>query len=978
MCGFYSYDNGNGYCDCDGAMIRGRGVGFVVVGLLMAAPAAAITTTFRIGVCCTDDAGSSGCDATVCDADVDCSGGKVCAGSDLSFVQAVGIDLSPSTWNPVFDSCQNGQTTYTVQKSEIAGVGEVDCGLLIWDTGALSNTLPVVAANLLINAITGTNDDNRNLTADWLDWGVCSVNDWSLTCGTNGFDIDINSLSLGDNIIPLSGLGNISVTGTSSLRLCISGGAPSTNGVNSITFPAFLNTTLAGPALEVEQEDVTPTSTATPVSTSTSTNTVTSTATATHTGTPAVTSTSTNTATVTATPANTSTVTRTGTITTTPTITPTSPPSGDNSGMRGLLASGPGCCCSMGRRGGDGDENLFAQGCYEGTGNDNRKIVTGITDPGFLFVAEKNANPGASDVAAFRIPQSVGDDSCLMINDGDTCRANMIQDQNIAGYFEIGTSSLVNANSDDYCWYQWSIGPNHQTFSYTGDGSGNRTIDVGIQDASFALVKSTANSSGPTYAKSALMTADQSFAWDDHLISEAGPTTRVRNLTSAGVEVGSAFNVTSVVYWGAAWKEGPDYGDNLTWIGNGSSGTGGTCATTADVQTVTTSCSPVRNVMTSQCTLDGCEGEACSTQSPGLAVIRGQNIGTDVVGPGNITGDNFYAQSATRDRDGYLSTAIGEAATFQARGEPNGLNSANDLGATYYGFTTCAPGPTIGTVAPPDWSVGMDVVYHLEEATNATRTNNDCVDGFTGGTFECGFSPTCACNLDGTNTVDQDTTNKVIGSAAASFDGATATDLLTCPFADCGTVLNISGTATWGCFARTTTDITVAAMVFAGTAGSGNASYQLLRSLTTDACNCRVIEADGGDIQQVGTTNDLQINEFGSCICTFDDTANQLVTYSNSVASAAATATDMKSVAAGEFSLGGVGGGTIWNGQLDECFVVDRELSAVDICRIASCGVTGGACSCWAADSTVYIDEGFNDTLGNNCALPVCDKVAPD
>lgn len=636
-----------------------------------------------------------------------------------------------------------------------------------------------------------------------------------------------------------------------------------------------------------------------------------------------------------------------------------------------------GCCSELFRPAAPGDENLFAQGCYEGNGNDNRRIVTGITNPGLLLVAEKNEDPFASGFMVMRIPEAVGDDSCFLNNNADTCATNMIQEQNILGYFTVGTDGNVNANSDDYCWYQWALGPNHATFTYTGDGSGNRTIDIGMANPDFVMVKSTANSSGLTYAKSDLMPTDVSYPWDDHLFSEPPSTTRIRNVSSAGIEIGSSFNVTNEVYWGAAWKTGSDYGETFTWVGNGTSG-GGQCATTADVQTVNVACS-ARNIIASQCTLDSCEGEACAFQSPGLAVIRGTNIGTYAVGPGNITGDNYYAQSATRDRNGFISLPQ-SGTSFDVRGEATGSGSANDDGATYYGWVTCAPGPVIGTVTPVDWSPGFVAVWHMEDGIGTVNawTNHGCTSalGGTGGTFACGF-PDCDCNLTASGTVVQDTVEKRIGNASGLFavgDG----DYLSCDMTTACDEFDLGqggNSLSWGAFVRATEDVNF--QVYLAKTGSAVGQYLIGRNPGIDTIFCGARNSGGTQIfdDSAGT---MTINDWHFAACEFDNPGDTLQAYLDGLfsGSPAAVLTDLQG-GDDNLTIGGNDEVALSTANIDEAFVYAGLLTATDLCRICSCGVTGGACSCWSADTTVYLDEGFNDTMCGDCTLPSCDKIAP-
>lgn len=623
---------------------------------------------------------------------------------------------------------------------------------------------------------------------------------------------------------------------------------------------------------------------------------------------------------------------------------------------------------------------FFAQGCYEGNGNDDRKIVTGITNPGLLLVKQKVTLSGG-ELMVMRIPEFTGDSSCIVAGTATPhCTTNQIQEQNTDGYFVIGTSARVNTADANYCWYQWGKGTNHNTFLYTGDGSGVRDINSPLSP-SFAFVQDLPNNNDYTYLRTSLMPALISNPWNE-LASGFADANHIRALGTDSITVGSAFNLLGRQHWAAVWASATNYGNDVTWTGNGTGGTGGTCALPPpdDVQTVSSACA-TRNVIFTECQSFGCTPETCTVHGASASGIRGENIGTAVVGPGHLPGagggSDYYWQAPAGLLD-EQETLIGVLAgnTFNVSGAPSFGNSLNDLGANAYAFVTCAPGPTIGTVSVPDWSPAFVGVYHCEEVSDVTRTNNECVDGITGGTIACGFAG-CDCDLSNNGTVAQDTVEKRIGAASCLMAAADG-DFLRCDMAtDCNEFdLGQGGASvTWGAFVRSTVD---ADQSYIAKSGSTIAQYRMGRSAAADTFYCQAKNTSGTSIFASSPASASSINAWHFSACTFDNTANTIENYADGIdGGPSAILTDLQG-GNGTFNLGHTSSvSPELTGNIDEAWVYAGALITADKCRLCSCGVTGGACSCLSTEPTLYVDEGYNDSMCDNCTLPLCNKGGP-
>ena len=291
---------------------------------------------------------------------------------------------------------------------------------------------------------------------------------------------------------------------------------------------------------------------------------------------------------------------------------------------------------------------------------------------------------------------------------------------------------------------------------------------------------------------------------------------------------------------------------------------------------------------------------------------------------------------------------------------PTPANTAtNTATSTATGTSTSTATPTTSDAV--NWSPFFVAVWEMEEATNATRINTT--------TTSCGTS----CDLSVVNTADKDTTNKVIGTASASFDGVTATDTLSCLFANCGSALNLAGSASWGCFIKQTGDLGIYER-FAGTLASTLFEWGFFGK-TTNAFTCRAVNSGNTSLET--SSNNSKAGDdgnFHAAGCSFDDATDFITLYQDGVFGNNSTlgAFAMQSVASG---LGEIGGANaLFAGNEDECYLYSGVLTAADFCRICSCGVDGSLCTC---SGTSYVTSGRNSASCGSCTLPSCNAATP-
>lgn len=276
----------------------------------------------------------------------------VAASADDGVVKGFGY-----TYPPPCTSANTTQDIFYVRRSRGRYFTRtIAYGLIRWDTSSLTGGATVTSASFGANIVDRTSPYGRNWQGDWYNWSP------SVSCAAyvgaapapNAFSVPITSLSIGSNTVALSNVGNINTSGTTYLRLAVSGGTPT--GDNYVRMRSFdrvslpntpklrVNYTLAGAPTPTVTPAATPTSTPirtpkftptrTPTAsptvtqspTPTSTPTKTAIPTQTQTATPTSTPTATATRTPTATPSPTLTQTLTSTATNTPTNTPTATP----------------------------------------------------------------------------------------------------------------------------------------------------------------------------------------------------------------------------------------------------------------------------------------------------------------------------------------------------------------------------------------------------------------------------------------------------------------------------------------------------------------------------------------------------------------------------------------------------------------------------------------------------------------------------
>lgn len=312
---------------------------FLVV-ISIASIAGADTTTFHLGICCSDNSGTS-CEspsrkcatATVCTT----GGYPTCAGATSK-----GNQTFVGTWegtncniNPFLTSCDQSSTLRTIGGPN-TGICPTDYTFLTWDTSSLPDSEVVTSAQMCatVAALHLTADPSDDLVrALWMSDNTCDSNNFLpfsshymgpatdlSTCGMST-PCNLANLTVGNEYCwPLynPGYPRISPTGSTTIRLIVN---PNLFQQRKLSLQG-IGSGFEAPRLVVVHEIPTPTNT--PTNTGTPTYTKTPTNTPTLSNTPTVTNT--KTATPTRTPTRTPTVTPTRTATRTPTATPTATP----------------------------------------------------------------------------------------------------------------------------------------------------------------------------------------------------------------------------------------------------------------------------------------------------------------------------------------------------------------------------------------------------------------------------------------------------------------------------------------------------------------------------------------------------------------------------------------------------------------------------------------------------------------------------
>ena len=121
-------------------------------------------------------------------------------------------------------------TVYTAARRRAYGNYQVLVSLLRFDTSAVPDGATITSATLKLHVIDKADEDNRALQAEWYpssNWPIDPA-DWSLDSTASALaGADITGIPTGQvsNFV-LGGLGSISTTGSTALRLHVSGGEP--------------------------------------------------------------------------------------------------------------------------------------------------------------------------------------------------------------------------------------------------------------------------------------------------------------------------------------------------------------------------------------------------------------------------------------------------------------------------------------------------------------------------------------------------------------------------------------------------------------------------------------------------------------------------------------------------------------------------------------------------------------------------------
>jgi hypothetical protein len=141
----------------------------------------------------------------------------------------------------------------TAGRRFVFGGYDVFNGLMRFDTSAIPDGATVTGATLRLQVTGKQNADARNLVAEWYDganWPI-DAGDYALGSSANALaGSAIAQIVVGSqNDFALSGLGSLSKTGFSGLRLQVDGGQPS--GDNYVQIASFDHATLPEPRLVV-------------------------------------------------------------------------------------------------------------------------------------------------------------------------------------------------------------------------------------------------------------------------------------------------------------------------------------------------------------------------------------------------------------------------------------------------------------------------------------------------------------------------------------------------------------------------------------------------------------------------------------------------------------------------------------------------------------------------------------------------------
>jgi hypothetical protein len=129
---------------------------------------------------------------------------------------------------------------FTVGKRNVFSQYQIFDGLMRFNTASLPDNAQISSATLTITAVGKGSADGRSLIGSWIDgsanWPI-SASDWVADAGTTALaGTALSSIPVGSQTtINLTGVGQISLTGYTGLRLGLSGAAPTGDNYLQIT-----------------------------------------------------------------------------------------------------------------------------------------------------------------------------------------------------------------------------------------------------------------------------------------------------------------------------------------------------------------------------------------------------------------------------------------------------------------------------------------------------------------------------------------------------------------------------------------------------------------------------------------------------------------------------------------------------------------------------------------------------------------------
>jgi thermitase len=185
--------------------------------------------------------------------------GPPAPGSSItSSVAAAGDDGNVMVTGPAYPPVGGGVpnttgTVLTAGRRFVYGGYDVFAGLVRFDTSAIPDDATVTAATLRLYVTGKADRDNRNLVGEWYGAGSWPIDaaDYVLNpVGSALVGADLGAIVVGaSNEFALTGLGSISKTGFTGLRLGVDGGQPTAD--NFVQIAAFDHATLPEPRLVV-------------------------------------------------------------------------------------------------------------------------------------------------------------------------------------------------------------------------------------------------------------------------------------------------------------------------------------------------------------------------------------------------------------------------------------------------------------------------------------------------------------------------------------------------------------------------------------------------------------------------------------------------------------------------------------------------------------------------------------------------------